>query len=317
MTDLRITVIGDSNVGKTSLIKRYLQKQEPTFPTYGIQLFSTVLPIDSKSVKVHIIDNPGKKELLNTIKTHWVRTIGCIVVYDSTNSKSFDRVPMWLEAYKANCKIPNPSILIIGNKVDCGNRKVDLEMGKQLALKYKCLFAETSIETSTNLSQIFDKLFHVAYQTLPEDRKRLSFSNSPIGSPHPKVETKVPDLSKIVVPPSPKDAEEVIWKTKKPSPSFWETFVETFDSIIPELDRIIFPDSDEEGEPRMYRRSSSLQVPADISRMYPRTTSLEKKITPNDTPIQVHTQTGISVVISHIDDSEKLCQVKRDSGFNM
>ncbi|KAJ3276972.1 Methylcrotonoyl-CoA carboxylase beta chain, mitochondrial [Terramyces sp. JEL0728] len=321
MTDLRITVLGDSQVGKTSLIKKYLSKPEPTFPTYGIQLFSTILPVDSASVKVHIIDNPGKKELVNTIKAHWSRTVGCIAVYDVTNPESFESIKMWLEAYKINSKIPNPSILIVGNKSDREDRKVTLEMGKELAIQYESLFAESSATNSTNVSRVFDKLFKIAYRSLPEDRKRFSFTNTPIGSPNPKVQTNMPDLSKIVVPPSPEDTKEVIWKTKKNSPSLWDSFMEAVDSVIPEIDRILFPDSDEENEPHFYRRNSSLQAPEDIYQQYPRTTSLAKKIsTPvlnNDTPIEIKSNAGIKLVITApVDDADKINQLKRDSGFN-
>lgn len=157
---LKIMLIGDSNVGKTSLLKKYCDNEfsQTYIPTIGIDFQIKNLNINKKKVNVQIWDTTGEERYKILAKNCFNSSNGFIIVYDITNRKSYNNVNNWIE--QINEFAPNHSkSVIFGNKNDLNeSREVTLNEGKELVKKYNYKFFETSAKDGINIKEGFESL---------------------------------------------------------------------------------------------------------------------------------------------------------------
>ena len=94
----KLLLIGDSGVGKTSIIFRFCDDHFATsnIPTIGIDFKIKTIDVGGKKIKLQIWDTAGQ-ERFYTITTQYYRgAMGIMLVYDVTNAKSFDNVAIWI-----------------------------------------------------------------------------------------------------------------------------------------------------------------------------------------------------------------------------
>ena len=120
----KIIVVGESNVGKTNIISRYLKDEFKldVINTLGVELGTKYLNIHDKKIKLQIWDTAGQERYHAITSAYFKGSQGCFIVYDITNENSFDNVDKWFENAK---KLANKdaSIILIGNKCDLEDRK--------------------------------------------------------------------------------------------------------------------------------------------------------------------------------------------------
>ena len=168
----KVVLIGDSAVGKTSLIRLYNYKDidKCHIPTLACDYFITNENVEGKQVKLLVWDTAGQ-ERFRSISTNYVKNArGILLVYSVTDRNSFNNVSRWLDDI-VNV-IDDFLMILIGNKTDLEEeRTVSFEEGKKLANDYRVPFFETSIyqdkmpEHAMNISDIFHKLAKDIYQT--------------------------------------------------------------------------------------------------------------------------------------------------------
>ena len=120
--NLRIILLGNSSVGKTSLSGRYANnKMEDNYmSTIGVDYFEKVITIANKTITLRIMDTCGQ-EKYKSISTQLVRNVdGIIFVFDLTNLESFKDIDNWLT--EAN-NIAKKKAILIGNKKDLVDSK--------------------------------------------------------------------------------------------------------------------------------------------------------------------------------------------------
>ena len=157
---IKIMLIGDSSVGKTSLLKKYCQNEfsESYISTIGIDFQIKFLDINNKKIKLQIWDTAGQERYRVLAKNYFNSSDGFIIVYDITNRLSFDNVNNWVEQIKqlAPSHIKN---VIFGNKTDLSSERViKTNEWKELADKFKFKFFETSAKTGHNLNEGYEYL---------------------------------------------------------------------------------------------------------------------------------------------------------------
>jgi Ras-related protein Rab-1A len=155
---LKFLIIGDSGVGKSSLLMRYVDHAfcESYISTIGVDFKIKTLVVNNKTVKLQIWDTAGQ-ERFRTITTSYYRGAhGVILVYDVTNSESFFNIKKWVNEIERYTGSDQCHKLLIGNKSDLKvERCLHSEHGKELADKYKFTFIETSARTSQNVDKAF------------------------------------------------------------------------------------------------------------------------------------------------------------------
>ena len=164
---IRISIIGDSTVGKSALLANYVGEDfNPNFmSTVGIDFRVKIIQLGEKTIKLQIWDTAGQEQF-RTITTSYYRTAAAtLLVYAIDDITSFDHVESWIQDFKAH-SAPDVPIILIGNKCDLTERMVSYEKGKALADKLSIPFFETSALDSTNVSESFTVLIDQLLQRI-------------------------------------------------------------------------------------------------------------------------------------------------------
>lgn len=156
----KLLLIGDSGVGKTSILFRYSDDAFNTtfISTIGIDFKIKTIDLKGKKIKLQIWDTAGQ-ERFHTITTSYYRgAMGIILVYDITNARSFDNIAKWLRNIDEHAN-EDVEKMIIGNKCDMESKRViSKERGEAIAEKHNIRFFETSAKDSTNVEKAFTEL---------------------------------------------------------------------------------------------------------------------------------------------------------------
>ena len=162
----RIMVLGESKVGKTSLIKRYTKDQFGGIylTTVGMDFQDKIIDIEDKKIRLQIWDTAGQERFRNVTKSYFQSSDGFVLVYEIIDSQSLENLKFWIEQIKINGK-ENPNLILVGNKCDLANeRKVSNEEGENFAKKYNIKFFEASAKDGTNVNELFFYLGKTIYQ---------------------------------------------------------------------------------------------------------------------------------------------------------
>ena len=162
----KIMVLGESKVGKTSLIKRYTKDQfgGVYLTTVGMDFQDKIIEIEDKKVRLQVWDTAGQERFRNVTKSYFQSSHGLLVVYDITDKESFDKIKFWIENIKNNAP-ENAKLILVGNKCDLANeRKVTIEDGENKARNYNIKFFESSAKDGTNVNELFFYLANEIYQ---------------------------------------------------------------------------------------------------------------------------------------------------------
>eukprot|EP00475_Leptophrys_vorax_P036103 TRINITY_DN6038_c0_g1_i1.p1 TRINITY_DN6038_c0_g1~~TRINITY_DN6038_c0_g1_i1.p1 ORF type:complete len:208 (+),score=29.28 TRINITY_DN6038_c0_g1_i1:317-940(+) len=156
-TRLKLLLIGDSAVGKSSLLLRFAEDSfSHTFiSTIGVDFKTRTIDIDGEQVKLSIWDTAGQERFRTITAAYYRGANGIVLVYDITSESSFNSIRGWIRnieehASESVCKI------LVGNKADMEDRRVvTKEQGQQLANEFKINFFETSAKADINVEEAF------------------------------------------------------------------------------------------------------------------------------------------------------------------
>ena len=157
----KVLLLGDSGVGKSSILLRYTKNQftADMRSTIGVEFGIKYLTLDNLQLKVQIWDTAGMERYRSITSAYYKGAKGVIVVYDICRKVSFDNIDKWIDDFKSKAD-EDAVILIIGNKSDLQDkREVNTEEVKLKAEKKKMAFMETSAKNNENVSKAFLQLF--------------------------------------------------------------------------------------------------------------------------------------------------------------
>jgi small GTP-binding protein len=186
---IKVIFLGDSSVGKSSIIQRICFKDNQVSPpaTISIENYNYLVKVNDYIIRMNIWDNAGQEKYDSIVKKYYENADFGIYVYSIDDEKSFERIKVWLSiSNDNNQKVNNNEMtcILLGNKKDLekDKRKITFEKGKQLAEKYHFyLFKEISCldqseEERKNIVDVFDEIAKYYYKlhkeralTLEED----------------------------------------------------------------------------------------------------------------------------------------------------
>ena len=148
----QILIIGDSSVGKTSLITRYINGtfKEEYLATIGLDFYSKEEIIDNKTINIKLWDTAGQERFKSLTQNYFKNAEGVLLTYDITNNESFENLKDWMASIKKNMEGKNffIPIIIIGNKIDMEeSREINKEDAEKFAKENNYKQFETSAKT--------------------------------------------------------------------------------------------------------------------------------------------------------------------------
>eukprot|EP01028_Stygiella_incarcerata_P006659 TRINITY_DN2714_c0_g1_i1.p1 TRINITY_DN2714_c0_g1~~TRINITY_DN2714_c0_g1_i1.p1 ORF type:complete len:205 (+),score=50.60 TRINITY_DN2714_c0_g1_i1:84-698(+) len=154
---VKLLLIGDTCVGKSSLLLQYTSKsfQETFMMTIGVEYRVNVVEIEGKQYTLQIWDTAGQERFRSITNAYYRGAQGVMLVYDVTNRKTFEQVGQWMKNIKERAA-ENVCKILIANKCDLEEeRKVSTYEGKDLAEQFGVPFMETSAKTGENVDESF------------------------------------------------------------------------------------------------------------------------------------------------------------------
>nr|XP_039255611.1 dnaJ homolog subfamily C member 27-like [Styela clava] len=177
---IRVKVIsmGNAEVGKSCLIKRYCEKRfvNKYLATIGIDYGVTKVQVNDKELKVNIFDMAGHPYFYEVRNEFYKDTQAAILVYDVTNRISFECLESWLQEMRQEIgkpqKMDNVIFFICANKTDKGNRVVDTTEGRLWADGKGFHYFETSAGTGEGVNEMFQAMFNALVELSENGGKR-------------------------------------------------------------------------------------------------------------------------------------------------
>lgn len=157
----KLLLIGDSGVGKSSLLLRFTSDSfDDLSPTIGVDFKLKLMTIGGKRLKLTIWDTAGQERFRTLTSSYYRGAQGIIFVYDVTRRETFTNLSeIWAKEVDLYSTNQDCIKMLVGNKVDRENeRVVTKQEGIALARQLGCLFLECSAKTHVNVENCFEEL---------------------------------------------------------------------------------------------------------------------------------------------------------------
>ena len=156
----KVLLLGNSNVGKSSLFLRFVDDiwNDTFVPTIGVDFKIKTFDIDEKRIKMQIWDTAGQERFKNIIASYYRGAHGILLIYDVTDKDSFKNLSNWLIEIEKNSS-KNVLKVLIGNKTDLEEKRViSYNQAKEFADSYGLKYIETSAKKNLNVNEAFATL---------------------------------------------------------------------------------------------------------------------------------------------------------------
>ena len=177
--NLKLLLIGDSTVGKTSILFRYINEEFPEYyvSTIGVEYKIKTLIIDGKKVILRIWDTSGQERYRSITQNFYRNANGILFVFDITNRESFNNIKIWLTDSE-NCETKVTKILV-GNKIDLKDKRtVDKEIIEAFAEKKDMKYFESSAKEGINIDELFRELAELILKDKTEEEINEEYTNN-------------------------------------------------------------------------------------------------------------------------------------------
>lgn len=169
-------LLGDSGVGKTSLMDRYVNKKYSAQykATIGADFLTKEVEVDGKLVTLQIWDTAGQERFQSLGNSFYRGADCCILVFDVCAAKSFESLDNWRNEFLVQASISGPEsfpFVVLGNKIDQEDKRaVSTKAGVTWCKEHGDLpFFETSAKDSTNVEQAFHMAARQAISRIPDE----------------------------------------------------------------------------------------------------------------------------------------------------
>ena len=177
----KIIIIGDGNVGKSSIMLRFIKNSfdDSINSTIGVDFSSQKIKVKGNNVKINIWDTAGQ-ERYNSITSNYYKNVdAALIVFNLNNKLTFDNIKkIWINNIIQQCG--NIPFIFIGNKLDIEEREVMYTEGIKLAKEYNTSYYELSAkkeESHVTIENIFKKLvekvYYINYNKYIEDKEHI------------------------------------------------------------------------------------------------------------------------------------------------
>jgi Ras-related protein Rab-7A len=177
---LKVILLGDSGVGKTSLMNQYVNKKftNQYKATIGADFLTKEVMVDDRLVTMQIWDTAGQERFQSLGVAFYRGADCCVLVFDVNVAKTFENLDSWRDEFLIQAAPRDPDnfpFVVLGNKIDLEQQRV-VSQKRALAWcqsKGDIPYFETSAKDATNVEQAFQHVAKLALQQEPEDTSFL------------------------------------------------------------------------------------------------------------------------------------------------
>ena len=175
MNPIKIILVGESTVGKTSIITQYIENRFEE--EHLITVVSDKFPKDFKTkngetIKIEIWDTAGNEKFRAVNKIFMKNSKIAIIVYDITNENSFKNLNYWYEQVIGNNNKDEMVFAIAGNKSDLyEEQKVTSDEGQNYAKSINAIFGEISAMDHESVENFFDQIVNTYYDKIKKEEE--------------------------------------------------------------------------------------------------------------------------------------------------
>lgn len=160
---LKVILLGDGGVGKSSLMNRYVTNKfdSQAFHTIGVEFLNRDLEVDGRFVTLQIWDTAGQ-ERFKSLRTPFYRGADCcLLTFSVDDRQSFENLGNWQKEFIYYADVKDPEhfpFVVLGNKVDKEDRQVTTEEAKAWCMENgNYPYLETSAKDDTNVTVAFEE----------------------------------------------------------------------------------------------------------------------------------------------------------------
>jgi small GTP-binding protein len=160
----KVTLVGDGNVGKTSLVRRFCEGKfdESRILTIGVDFQVKTVQLGERLIRLSIWDVAGQERFRAFRDQFYSGTLAVALIYDVTSPASFFDLMRWREEVRSS--VPGVPMVVIGNKKDLGPVVPPGEAEGWARFEGKMPFLQTSALTGDNVEELFQGLAYLAYK---------------------------------------------------------------------------------------------------------------------------------------------------------
>lgn len=170
---VKLVMVGNSNVGKTTLLKALINEPGHDAQTSTIGVDFDIMYArtrDGTVVKMQVWDTGGQERFRSVTAGYYRQAHAAILMYDITDRVSFNVVYEWHRAFK-DAALPDSRVVLVGNKVDLASkREVSTLSGSAMASKMQGCdsrdFFETSAKFKVNINEVFERVVEETVEAL-------------------------------------------------------------------------------------------------------------------------------------------------------
>ena len=188
-TSIKLLVLGDSSVGKSNFIGRFINEEfSPThISSSGLDLKTKDIQLQNKVIRVQLWDTAGQEKYRSITKNLFLRVQGIIAVFDLTNEDSFTSIKNWINTIKEECGAHMP-VILVGNKCDLvDERIISDEEANEYCKKEKLQYFEASTKNDINIRKSIEEICSkIIKSNFIRNDCSFSLDNSAIEKDRPK-----------------------------------------------------------------------------------------------------------------------------------
>ena len=171
--EYKIITLGDSSVGKTSIINRFINDtfDEELTPTLGIKHTFKTLEINNTKVKLSVIDTNGQEKYRSLSVSYFRHADVVLFIFNLNEPLSFNNIQEWINVFNDNNNKKKVILkYLIGSKSDLEQR-VEQNLIDEFANNNNMLYMATSAKTNNQINELFQK---IGEDILEEEEKKTN-----------------------------------------------------------------------------------------------------------------------------------------------
>lgn len=191
---LKFIVIGDSRVGKTTLVEKYCGNDRDKNQNNSQLCYQHTLTTAEWSCNLKIVDTAGQERYRSVTSSYYRGSQGCLIVFDTSEETSFVNIEHWYNDLMNYCNSTSISVVLVGIKRDSRERVVSTERAQSFADHLNLPYFEVNLDNNSEISDVFDNLVKTVAQTLLSRENSVSsstFSTTRLSKAVTKAESKL------------------------------------------------------------------------------------------------------------------------------